>query len=192
MEAPIKTNLKKQEHLVKLGILSTAAVLCTCLSAPHLGVCLYVRLWWVFFFFFIFSICYAIIFGAPIRKCYTWIWSVLQLSNNALSHRRGILQFSQLVRWSCMVSARTNHWRHHISGINGDIGRIVPHDVAAEHHNWHPKCVRIFGAVLLVTDHNCHVLADKRNSRKSRLNEGLVLGVPVDASSNLLVLPVHF
>lgn len=132
--------------------------------------------------FFPFSICYATIFGVALRKCYPWIRSVLQLSNNTLSDRRGILQFPQLVRWPCMVSAGANHWWHHISGINGDIGRIVPDDVAAEHHNRHPKCVRIFGAVFLVTDHNRHVFADERDSCKWLYEPVAYLGMPINFS----------
>lgn len=84
------------------------------------------------------SICDATFFGSAIRERHPWIRSIFQLSNNAISDRTRFLQFSQLVRRSSMVSVRSYHRRNNLSRLDGNIGRIVPFLMAAEHYRRHP------------------------------------------------------
>lgn len=116
---------------------------------------------------FDFSICNSSLFGIALWKCNSWVWSVFQLSNNEISYRTRILQFSQLVRRSSMVSIGTYHWWHHLSWFDGDIGRTVSLLMAAEYYRWHSQCLRIFGTVLFLADHIGHVPVDEGDTRKS-------------------------
>lgn len=110
------------------------------------------------------SICDASLFGFTIWECYPWVWSVFQLSHYAIFNRTRVLQFPQLVRWPCMVSAGPNYWRNHLSRLDGHISCALSHSMAAEFYGWHSKCLRIPCAILFVTHRTGHLSLDKGNS----------------------------
>lgn len=111
-----------------------------------------------------YSIRYTSLFGSTIWECNPWVRSVFQLSYHTIFDRTRFLQFSQLVRWSGMVSIGSHHRRYHLSGLNGYISCIVSHFMATKLHCWHSKCLCISGTILLITHHYCHLSSDEGNS----------------------------
>lgn len=110
-----------------------------------------------------FSFCDTSLFGFTIWKCYPWVWSVLQLSNYAIFNRAGLLQFSQLVWWSCLVSVGPNYWWNYLSRPYGYISRTLSHFVAAELYSWYSKCLCVPCTILFITHHTGHLSLDKGN-----------------------------
>lgn len=118
-----RLGLEKQEHLVKLAILTIAAILCESKKWTFwmYSMISMLRLYnprnklsrdkekinelplIMHKFCVVFSICNSTLFGSTIWECYSWVRSVFQLSHNALLNWTGFLQFPQLVRWSGLV-----------------------------------------------------------------------------------------
>lgn len=160
-----KIGLEKQEHLIKLAILTTAAILCK-LSNSSISFWGYTPTALYFYLYIGNSICYTPFFRIAVRKCHPWVRSILQLQNYSVSDWGGILQFPQLVRWSSMVSAGQNYRRNHLSWINGHFCCTLSANVVIEHHHRHPKCLRVFGTILFVSYCCSYLFADQRNSCK--------------------------
>ena len=144
-----KFNVEKQEFLLKLVILTIAAILGENNFKPAFFRLLTDKI----IVIIIFSIFCEAVFSASVWSDDPWIWSLFQLSNNEIFGWRRILSVSQLVWWQSLVSFRKNHWWNYLSWIDGDICYILSYSQFFPYLHWSEKCVCVFGTIFFFFDH---------------------------------------